>query len=107
MTQQPQQPLPSAFDDWITSLYKETFKFDFSGKEFIFKKRFPTGVAFSLQSLDQAQQLFKLVAILSHEPVISEQQAARLPQDFYQLFSEHLQQYFDFDNLKKALPPRP
>lgn len=101
------QPLPSAFDEWITSLYKETFAFEFAGKQFVFKKRFPTGIAFQLQNLEQSQQLFKLVAILAHEPIISEAQAARLPQDFYQLFSEELQKYFDFDSLKKAHPPRP
>lgn len=95
-------------DSWIESLYAgndSTFTVEFAGKSLVFKKRFPTKIAFQMQGLKQEQQMYCLIAMLSVQPVITEAQAAKLPQDFLMEFAVKVKEFFDPDTLKKKLAP--
>ena len=78
-------------DQWINALYEQDHFFvEFKGRKFEFKSRLPGSLAFELQSLNQGDQIFNAIAVLSEDPKLSVSQAKRLPQDFLEILSKKI-----------------
>ncbi|MHA1277087.1 MAG: hypothetical protein ACTSQ8_07870 [Candidatus Helarchaeota archaeon] len=83
---------------WFEELYeKETFKIEYHGKTFKFKKYFPVSLLSKIENLDTTLKSKYLISFISIEPKISLQAVDHLPTDLMGRIVMKIKEYNNYN----------